>query len=415
MNKVLLDYLILWGVSDKLAKVFTAIIMVLFISILCVIANFFVKKTLNKVLVRLIKRTGRGWEEILLKRKVFDRIALLVTPLIISFFIPIFLNYATLIKRSLVIYSIGIILMIIDAALNAADDIYRTFEISKTKPIKGFLQVVKIIIFLMGGTIGLAAILGESPLIILGGFSAMTAVLLLIFQNSILGFVAGIQLTSNDMVRIGDWIDLPKHNASGNVVDLSLNTVKIQNFDYTISYIPAHLLVSDSFINWRGMQESGGRRIKRSINIDMSSILFCTEEMLEKYKKIDLLTDYIEEKQKEIGFHNQIYSESDLKIMNGRNLTNIGTFRFYIYNYLKKHPSIREDMSLMVRQLAPTEKGLPLEIYAFANRTNWELFENIQSDIFDHILAIIEQFDLRIFQELMGADIKNFNSNTHFE
>lgn len=234
----------------------------------------------------------------------------------------------------------------------------------------------------------------------------MTAVLMLIFQNSILGFVAGIQLTSNDMVRIGDWIDVSKHSANGTVVDIALLTVSVQNFDDTITTVPSYALISDSFKNYRGMEESGGRRIKRSIFIDVTSISFCSDEMLEGLKKIELLTQYIDEKKVEIEEHNHLYERNPSKIASKRQLTNIGTFRFYIYNYLKNHQQIHQEKTLLVRQLNPTEKGIPLEIYAFTNTTQWERYENIQSDIFDHIFSIVEKFGLRIFQEPNGQDIK---------
>lgn len=394
------------GLSESLIQGISIGMMILFIAVLCLAANFFVRKILMKILYKYIEKYGRGWEVVLLRRKVFSRAAYLVIPIVIGFFVKEFSGFEIIIKRGLVVYTVFVGLLIIDGLLNSIDDIYRTYEISKTKPIKGALQVLKIVIYIMGGIIIVASIMGESPLIIIGGFSALTAVLMLIFQNSILGFVAGIQLTSNDMVRIGDWIDVSKHSANGTVVDIALLTVSVQNFDDTITTVPSYALISDSFKNYRGMEESGGRRIKRSIFIDVTSISFCSDEMLEGLKKIELLTQYIDEKKVEIEEHNHLYERNPSKIASKRQLTNIGTFRFYIYNYLKNHQQIHQEKTLLVRQLNPTEKGIPLEIYAFTNTTQWERYENIQSDIFDHIFSIVEKFGLRIFQEPNGQDIK---------
>jgi len=229
----------------------------------------------------------------------------------------------------------------------------------------------------------------------------------LIFQNSILGLVASIQLTSNDMLQIGDWIEMPKYDANGDVIDISLHTVKVQNWDKTITTIPTHVLISDSFKNWRGMQESGARRIKRSIYIDMTSIKFCTEEMVERFKNIEYIRKYLENKSEEISTYNSVHNINDSTIVNGRHLTNIGTFRAYIEHYLKHHPKVHKGMTQMVRQLQSTENGLPIEIYIFTNDIAWVNYEAVQSDIFDHILSIIPEFDLRIYQSPTGHDFKN--------
>jgi miniconductance mechanosensitive channel len=268
------------------------------------------------------------------------------------------------------------------------------------------VQVAKILIFVVGIILVIAKLLDQSPVILLSGFGAMTAVLLLLFKDSILGLVAGIQLATNDMVRIGDWIEMPKYGADGDVVEISLHTVKVENWDRTITAIPSYALVSDSFKNWRGMQTSGGRRIKRSIYIDKTSVSFCTEEMVERFKKIQFLTDYISGKQKEIQEYNTGHCIDTSEPVNGRQITNIGTLRAYIENYLRNHPKIHKGMTMMVRQLQPTENGLPLEIYAFTNDTNWVNYEAIQADIFDHILSVIPSFGLRVFQAPSGHDMR---------
>jgi miniconductance mechanosensitive channel len=266
--------------------------------------------------------------------------------------------------------------------------------------------VAKIFIFFVGAILMISTLINQNPLILLGGLGALSAVLLLVFQNSILGLVAGIQLSANDMVRVGDWIEMPKHNADGDVIEITLTTVKVQNWDKTITMIPSAAFISESFKNWRGMQESGGRRIKRSIFIDVSSIQFCTEEMIERFKKIQYLKDYIEAKEKEIEAYNQEHNVDPSSKVNGRRLTNIGTFRMYIQKYLENHPRIHKDMTTMVRQLAPGEYGLPLEIYAFTNDVRWAVYESIQSDIFDHIFAAAPEFGLRVFQNPTGHDMR---------
>ena len=284
--------------------------------------------------------------------------------------------------------------MFIQSLLYALNDIYQTFEISKVKPIKGYIQVVNIIIMTFGFILVISNLIGESPLILLSGIGALSAVLMLVFKDSLLGLVAGIQLTSNDMVRVGDWIEMPKFGADGDVIDISLNTVQVQNFDKTITMIPSYALISDSFINWRGMQSSGGRRIKRSLYIDTSSITVCTEEMIEKFVKVHYLSDYIIQKEKEIAEYNAKNEIDRNNPVNGRALTNIGVFRAYISNYLKNHDGINQNMTLIVRQLAHSEHGLPLEIYVFTNSVQWAVYESVQSDIFDHLFAVAPEFGL---------------------
>jgi miniconductance mechanosensitive channel len=239
----------------------------------------------------------------------------------------------------------------------------------------------------------------------------MTAVLLLIFKDAILGLVAGIQLTANKMIAVGDWIEMPKYGADGDVLDLTLTTVKVQNWDKTITTIPTYALISDAFKNWRGMQESGGRRIKRSIAIDMNSIKFCDEEMLERFRKIQYISEHIERKRKELQEHNRLLKVDDSSLANGRRLTNVGTFRAYIQAYLKNHPAIHQNMTFLVRQLAPSDHGLPIEIYVFSSDTAWVTYEAIQADIFDHLLAVLPEFDLRVFQSPAGHDFQQLVSS----
>lgn len=333
-----------------------------------------------------------------------------IAPAIIIYaFAPVFPeNVEAKIYTGVTVYITLVVMFVISAFLNSVNDIYNNFEISKTRPIKGFIQIVKVFVFVIGGILIIAEIIGQNPLVLLGGLGALSAVVLLIFQDSILGLVAGIQLSSNDMVRVGDWIEMSNYGADGYVIDISLNTVKVQNFDKTITTIPTYKLVSDSLKNWRGMVETGGRRIKRSVYIDTSSITFCTDEMIDEFKKIHYLKDHIMKKQKEIAEYNKKNNIDASVKVNGRRLTNIGVFRAYVSNYLKNHPGINKNMIQMVRQLPPGEYGLPIEVYAFTKTTNWVEYEGIQADIFDHILAVVPEFKLKVFQNPTGYDFRSF-------
>lgn len=393
------------GLSEQIAQMVSSVIAIFIIACLSIIANFIAKRIIIRVLTHYITNNRFNWDNILLERKVFYRLSHIVPAIIIYLFASVFPNYQLLIEKGAVTYMMVVTLLVISSFLSAVDDIYRTFEISKVRPIKSYIQVIKIVLYFIGSILIVSNLIGQSPFILLGGLGALSAVLMLVFKDSILGFVAGVQLTANDMVRVGDWIEMSKYGADGEVIDVSLNTVKVQNWDKTITTIPSYTLISDSFKNWRGMETSGGRRIKRSIYIDTNSICFCTEEMIEKFKHIHYLTDYMNQKEKEIAtFNTENQIDKSVKI-NGREMTNIGVFRAYVKNYLLNHPKIRQDMTLIVRQLAPSEHGLPLEIYAFTNDTRWEKYEAIQSDIFDHLLAAAPEFGLRVFQNPSGSDL----------
>lgn len=395
-----------YNLNPTVHKYLSTIITILFIAIICIVANFITKKIVIRIITHIVKNNKYQWDNMLLDRKVFHKLSHFVPAIIIYNFSTTFDYFKDLIEKGAITYLIIVGLMVLNSLLNAMNDIYQTYEISKTRPIKGYIQVVKIIIITLGIIVIIANMLGESPIILLSGIGALSAVLMLVFKDSLLGLVAGIQLSSNDMVRVGDWIQMPKYGADGDVIDISLNTVQVQNWDKTITMIPSYALISDSFINWRGMQTSGGRRIKRSLFIDTNSISFCTEEMIEKFKSIHYLSDYITNREKEIGEHNAKNEINRSNPVNGRALTNIGVFRVYISHYLQKHSGINQDMTLMVRQLAPTEHGLPLEIYAFSNDVRWAVYESVQSDIFDHLFAVAREFELRLFQNPSGNDVR---------
>lgn len=398
-----------YGVDESLIGILSNVIMILFIALLCIIANFITKKVVIRFITHIVNKNTFKWDNVLLERKVFHRLSHIVPAIIIFTFARAFPEYQIVIEKLAMAYIIIVALSVINGVLNALNDVYQTYEVSKVKPIKGYIQVIKIIVFILGAVLVIANLVGESPLILLSGIGALSAVLMLVFRDSLLGLVAGVQLSANDMVRVGDWIEVPKYGADGDVMDISLNTVMVRNFDKTVTMLPSYALISDSFKNWRGMQESGGRRIKRAIAIDTTSISFCTKEMIESYKSIHYLTDYITERELEIEEYNEKNQIDRNNVVNGRALTNIGVFRAYITQYLKHHPGIHKEMTLMVRQLEPTENGLPIEIYAFVNDIQWAVYETVQADIFDHLFAVAQEFGLRIFQNPSGNDFRALN------
>ncbi len=397
------QWLIQAGVNSEATGYLTNIILIVGIALLSILANYIAKKVVLTIITRIIQNNRYEWDNIILEHKVFRKLSHFVPAIIIYYFSSTFPAYQQLIVTGVWTYMIIVGTLVISSFLNAVNDIYRTYEISKARPIRGYIQVVKIIVFVISGILLIANLIGESPLILLSGIGALSAVTMLVFKDSLLGLVAGVQLSSNDMVRVGDWIEMPKYGADGDIIDISLNTVKVQNWDKTIVTIPSYALISDSFKNWRGMQNAGGRRIKRSIFIDTSSITFCSEEWIAKFKSIHYLSEYILDKVREIEAHNADLDTSNR--VNGRALTNIGVFRMYIQHYLQQHPMIHKDMTIMVRQLSPGETGLPIEIYAFTNDIRWSVYEGIQSDIFDHILAVVPEFGLRVFQKPSGHDL----------
>ncbi|WP_057762252.1 mechanosensitive ion channel family protein [Cytobacillus praedii] len=395
-----------YNLNSTVHKYLSTIITILFIAMICIIANFITKKIVIRIITHIVNNNKYQWDNMLLDRKVFHKLSHFVPAIIIYNFSTTFDYFKDLIEKGAITYLIIVGLLVLNSLLNAINDIYQTYEISKTRPMKGYIQVVKIIVITLGIIVVIANLIGESPVILLSGIGALSAVLMLVFKDSLLGLVAGIQLSSNDMVRVGDWIQMPKYGADGDVIDISLNTVQVQNWDKTITMIPSYALISDSFINWRGMQTSGGRRIKRSLFIDKNSISFCTDEMIEKFKCIHYLSEYILNRESEIAEYNTKNGINRSNPVNGRALTNIGVFRVYVNYYLQKHSGINQEMTLMVRQLAPTEHGLPLEIYAFSNDVRWAVYESVQADIFDHLFAVAPEFGLRLFQSPSGNDLR---------
>ncbi|MBN2651768.1 MAG: mechanosensitive ion channel [Spirochaetales bacterium] len=397
------------GLSYELASILSAVVLLSCLLLVSILAYFIAKNLIINIASKVVKKTKNTWDDILLEEKVFDYFAYfgpaIIIHLLVGQALGEFYEWISLIRSATYIYMIITSVLIINALLNALYKISKSSKkVTSSRGIKSYIQVVKILVITIAFFLILAILLNKKVGTIFAGLGAFVAVLMFIFQDTIKGFISSLQLSANDMVRIGDWISMPKYGADGDVVDISLHTIKIQNWDKTISTIPTTALVQDSFTNWRGMVESGGRRIARSVYIDISSIKFCTAEMLEKFKKIEILENYIDTKLSEIEQYNKDHNVDSLTLVNGRKLTNIGTFRIYLEKYLRKNPNISSDMTLLVRQLEPTERGLPIQIYCFSKVQAWADYENIQGDIFDHILSIASEFDLRIFQNPSGSD-----------
>ncbi|WP_321295942.1 mechanosensitive ion channel domain-containing protein [Marinifilum fragile] len=398
------NWLISEGFSDYWAVLLQSVIAAIIVLIVAWLSDFIAKKILISIITKVVRKTKTHWDDILLERKVFNKI---------SHFAPAFIIYSSaslidheswsnFVENGAYVYMVVLAIMLLDTFLSASNDIYNTMPVSKTRPIKGYIQIIKIFFYALGIITIIAVLFDKNPLTIIAGMGAFAAVILLIFKDTILGFVASIQLSANKMVNIGDWISMPSKGADGTVIDISLNTVKVQNWDKTISTIPTYALVSESFNNWKGMEESGGRRIKRHLNIDVKSIHFLSEEDIHKFEQINLIQDYIKEKKEEIRSSNP---EGEIPV-NQRRLTNIGTFRKYVEAYLYNHPKIHNEMTFLVRQLQASEKGLPIEIYVFSNDQEWANYEAIQADIFDHIFAIVPEFNLKVFQNPTGDDFQ---------
>lgn len=405
------EILIAWGMNPQTAGWADQFIAFALVLVLAFAADFICRKVLLRAIARLVQKTKATWDDILFDRRVMVYLSHMVAPVVIYLLLPVAfaqtdsvtLNF---IRRLCFIYIIFSFLFFINAFLKAAYTVYSAKESMRDRPLKGLLQTLQVSLWLIGIIVIVAELLGKSPYSLLAGLGASAAVLMLVFKDSIMGFVSGVQLSANDMLKVGDWITMPKYGADGTVIEVTLNTVKVRNWDNTITTIPPYLLVSDSFQNWRGMRESGGRRVKRSINIDMTSVRFCTPEMLEKYRKIQLLKDYIDRTEAVVEAYNEENGIDNEVLVNGRRQTNLGVFRAYLTAYLKSLPVVNKELNCMVRHLQPTDHGLPVELYFFSTIKDWIPYEGVQADVFDHVLAIIPEFGLRVFQSPSGADLQ---------
>ncbi len=394
--------------NQAMALVITAAGVLTLSVIAYLIAHHFILKALKKI----VQKTKTEVDDLLFQDIILRRLSYLAPIIVIYSSAPLFASAEKIIHKISFALLAWLILLVIGGVLTTLNSMYVTLDISRGRPIKGYIQVVKLFIYCAGAIIIISSLVGRSPLALLGGFGAMTAVLLLIFRDTILSFIASLQITSNDLVRVGDWIEVPKFGADGDVTDIALHTVKIQNWDKTITVIPTHKLIDETFKNWRGMAQSGGRRIKRSILMDIESIKICDDTLVERLKKIHLITDYVQDKLQELEKYNAEQQVDTSSPVNGRRMTNIGTFRAYVVAYLRHHKKIHQKMTFLVRQLPPGPNGLPLEIYVFTNDTAWANYEAIQADIFDHILAVIPEFDLRVFQSPTGRDFSSLSTQT---
>lgn len=381
---------------------------------LAIAVHYALKYTLFSYLINLRKKTTKRQELYFLNRKVFHRLVHLIPASILYTTATVFLELypkALFIANKLIgAYSIIMIFASIQAALHALEDMYNSKPDARERPIRSYIQLLVLISYLIAGLIVISLLFDIHVTRIFAGLGALAAVLMLIFKDTILGLVAGVQLSANKMVQVGDWIEMPAYNADGDVLEITLNTVKVQNWDKTITTVPTYALVSSPFINWRGMHESGGRRIKRSVYIDMNSVTFCTEEMLQAFRKIHHLRAYLDERQLEIEQYNKTHNIDNSVKVNGRRLTNLGVFRKYLENYCKSLPRVNKNMTFIIRHLQPTEKGIPMELYMFSADTSWVNYEELQSDIFDHVLAVIPEFKLKVFQVPSGDDIRTMNT-----
>ena len=396
------------GYENLLSSAITGLLIVILAGVVYVVA----KRIIVHLIHKFVTRTESQLDDVLIKHRVFDRLAVLAPGWVVYKLLPLVLSeypaIAGIVTTIIAIYLVLVVTLIADAIIDSVLEIYHSFPISRQVPIQNFGQVAKLLIYFIALIIITSLIIGESPLKLFAGLGAMTAVLMLIFKDPILGFVAGLQLSYNKMVGLGDWVEIPQHKADGDILEIGLTTVKVRNFDNTITTVPTQSLINESFKNWRGMQESSGRRIKRAIYIDVNSISFCDEERLQRYSKIDYIKSYIDGKIAELEEYNSSNVGNPESVVNGRRITNIGTFRAYVLAYLRNHPQINQQSTVLVRQLAPTEAGLPLEIYAFSAEKNWVKYEAVQSDIFDHLLAVAREFDLRVFQKPSGSDFRQF-------
>ena len=405
------NLLISWGISPSLADSLDQFIAFALVLVIAFLADAVCRHILLKIVAHLVRKTKATWDDIVFDHKVMVHLSRMVAPVIIYIFVPVAFaeaGSATLafIQRICLIYIIITFLSFINSFLKAVYTVYSAKEQLRDRPLKGMLQTVQVILWFVGAIVIVSILINKSPVSLLAGLGASAAILMLVFKDSIMGFVSGVQLSANDMLKVGDWIAMPKYGADGTVIEVTLNTVKVRNWDNTIVTIPPYLLVSDSFQNWRGMRESGGRRVKRSINIDMTSVKFCTPEMLAKYRKIRLLKDYVEHTEQVIADYNEKNHIDNSILVNGRRQTNLGVFRAYLTAYLKSLPDVNQELTCMVRQLQPTDHGIPMELYFFCSLKDWVPYEGVQADVFDHVLAIIPEFDLQVFQSPSGRDFQ---------
>ncbi|HER63580.1 MAG TPA: mechanosensitive ion channel [Desulfobacteraceae bacterium] len=411
MNNFILDFFLQMGLQEQTAGILCYATVATAIILLAVLSTWIVRNILLRSIVHFIQHNNYQWDDALLHHRFFTRLSWFVPVVILyltqDLLLPAEIAAAIFIRRLLLCAFVIVSVQLIISLLRSVDEIYRTMQKGTGTPIRGYIDAAKIVTYALGAIFILSILTNRSPWGLLSILGGLTAVTMLVFKDTILGFVASIQLSGTDMVRIGDWIEMPSHGADGDVIDVSIHCVRVQNWDKTITTIPTYALTSNAFRNWRGMSESGGRRIKRAINIDMNSIRFVTDDELAELGRIKLITDYVDRKQKEIEQYNRENELDTSVLINGRRQTNIGIFRAYVASYLRHHPKINQEMTFLVRHLKPAEYGLPIEIYVFSSDKVWAHYEAIQANIFDHLLAALPVFNLRVFQAPSGYDFRH--------
>ncbi len=408
MLSLISSWLTAQGVPAENLALTTLLMGCAIIFLLCAIAYYLTKHQLISAIQKIVTRSQNTWDDFIFEHQVFTRIALLIPILLFWFLIPKLLDpEAVTLQFLLVIARVAIcfqVARIISSLLNVINSVYQQTATEKYLPLNASIQIIKLTVYLVSTILAISFVLDKSPIYLLSGLGALTAVLILVFQDTIKGLVASIQISANRMLAPGDWIEIPQYGADGDVLEIGLSTVKVQNFDRTVTTVPTYALISGSFKNWRDMFASGGRRIKRTIIIDVASIEFYSADEINELAHIQLLKPYLERKLQELAEHRLKAAIADDDLINQRKLTNIGTFRAYINAYLQQHDKVHHQMTCMVRQLPATATGLPLELYFFSNDQNWVNYENIQADIFDHLYAMVPLFNLRVFQHPSGSD-----------
>lgn len=410
------SWLVDMGLSGGILNVAQVALIILALIIICFLSDFISRKIVLTLVERIIRKTKNTWDDVLVEKNVFGNVAHIVPAVVIGVLSPVLFKghpfwVVTGEKVSSIYLAISMVLTFV-AFLKAFQLYLQSRPFLKDKPLDSYTQLIRLIVYIIVGIYIISVLLDKSPYGVFSALGAMSVVLMLVFKDTILGFVGSIQIAANDMVKVGDWVEFPKYGADGDVLEIKLQTIKVQNWDKTVTTIPTYAFVSEAFKNWRGMEESGGRRIKRSLMIDMNTVKFSTAADLDKYKGVHYIQSYLEDKEKEVESHNTNNQIDLSNQVNGRRITNLGTFRAYVVNYLKNHPEISKEMTFLVRQLSPTEKGLPLEIYVFSKEQRWAQYEDIQSDIFDHILSVLNEFDLAIFQNPTGLDLQSITKNS---
>lgn len=404
------QWLLNWGVSPEWAGTLTLITDVFLLLVISLLIDYIARRLILRVVARYVRRSKNQYDDILLEKRVFRSLAHLLPAIIVYYSLPLVFvdtNFSfPVVQKLLVIYIIFLIAGVVHKFLKALEYIGLQSKRFEGKPVSSYIQVGLIILYIGAAVFAISTVLGKSAVAILTTFGAATAIILLIFRDTILGLVASIQIAANDILRLGDWVSMDKYGADGPVIEINLTTVAVRNWDNTITTVPTYAFISDSFKNWRGMQASGARRIKRSIKIDLGTVRFLNPEMVARYRKYERVREYLEGKEEEINRFNAEKQVNKEEEINGRHLTNLGVFRHYALQYLRENPRLDQNLTLMVRQLQPTEHGVPIEIYCFSASIEWVVYENIQSDIMDHLLAAVRKFDLRIYQSPSGHDLQ---------